>query len=106
GRRLSGDCRGRRPPACASTPAAPPVPADIHIPPYAKQPYQLFSRAAAVEIALREWRAFGQKLVLSPNAPDSADSKERDEGLWQRVGDYWWQGLDYGSRDGAWTGKH
>ena len=91
--------------ACASTPSAPPVPADIHIPPFAKRPYTQFSRDAAVQIALREWRAFGQKLVVSPQAEDP-DSKERDEGLWQRVGDYWWQGLNYGASDGAWTGKH
>lgn len=92
--------------ACASTPSAPPVPADIHIPPFAKRPYAQFSRGAAVEIALREWRAFGQTMVLSASAPDSADSKERDEGLWQRVGEYWWLGLNYGALDGAWTGKH
>ncbi|HTZ37866.1 MAG TPA: DUF2272 domain-containing protein [Stellaceae bacterium] len=88
----------------APVPGAPPP--DIHIPPYAKKPYEPFSREAAVQIALREWRAFGQKIILSPNQPDSADSEERDEGLWQRVGDYWWQGLDYGATDGSWTGKH
>lgn len=91
--------------ACAGTPSAPPIPADIHIPPFAKRPYAQFSRDAAVQIALREWRAFGQKLVVSPQAEDP-DSKERDEGLWQRVGDYWWQGLNYAAPDGAWTGKH
>src|ERR1700730_16808169 len=60
------------------------TPPDIHIPPFAKRPYQPFSREAAVQIAYREWRAFGQKLVTSPTA-ESADSRERDEGLWQRV---------------------
>ncbi|HTW51709.1 MAG TPA: DUF2272 domain-containing protein [Stellaceae bacterium] len=92
--------------ACATAPPAPAIPRDIQIPPYAKKPYEPFSREAAVQIALREWRAFGQKIILSPNQPDSADSEERDEGLWQRVGDYWWQGLDYGATDGSWTGKH
>ena len=48
------------------------------------------ARDAAVQIALREWRAFGQKIVLSPDTPEDPDSKERDEGLWQRVGDYLW----------------
>lgn len=91
--------------ACAGTPTAPPPPPDIHIPPFAKKPYAPFSREAAVQIALREWRAFGQKTVLSPQA-DDPDSKERDEGLWQRVGEYWWLGLDYGAPDGAWTGMH
>ncbi len=81
------------------------TPPDIHIPPFAKRPYQPFSREAAVQIAYREWRAFGQKLVTSPKY-ESPDSRERDEGLWQRVGEYWWLGLDYGARDGAWTGLH
>ena len=61
---------------------------------------------AAVQIAYREWRVFGQKMVLSPDQPENPDSLERDEGLWQRVGEYWWLGLDYGSTDGRWTGKH
>ena len=92
--------------ACAAPAATPPaIPRDIQIPPYAKRPYQPFSREAAVQIALREWRAFGQKVVISPQS-ESADSQERDEGLWQRVGDYWWQGLDYGSPEGRWTGMH
>ena len=93
-------CAGPAPLAVAAT-----LP-DIHIPSFAKKPYEAFSRQAAVQIAYREWRLFGQKIVLSPNQPDSADSEERDEGLWQRVGEYWWLGLDYGSLDGRWTGKH
>jgi hypothetical protein len=92
--------------ACTTTPTRVAPPPDIHIPPFAKKPYEPFSRGAAVAIALREWRAFGQHVVLSPNEPESADSAERDEGLWQRVGEYWWLGLDYGAREGAWTGKH
>ena len=94
--------------ACGGSTAPGPsagLPPDIHIPPFAKRPYQPFSRDAAVQIAYREWRAFGQKLVTSPTA-ESADSRERDEGLWQRVGEYWWLGLDYGAPDGAWTGIH
>jgi hypothetical protein len=79
---------------------------DIQVPPYAKLPYQPFSRDAAVQIAYREWRAFGQRVVLSPNELESPDSKERDEGLWQRVGDYWWLGLPYGTEEGRWTGMH
>jgi len=89
--------------ACAGAPPRP-LP-DLQIPPFARKPYEPFSRAAAVQIAYREWRAFGQKLVTAPE-PESADSEERDEGLWQRVGEYWWLGLDYGSPDSGWTGKH
>jgi hypothetical protein len=81
------------------------LPPDIHIPPFAKRPYAPFSRDAAVQIAYREWRAFGQKQVTSSKT-ESADSRERDEGLWQRVGEYWWLGFDYGAPDGAWTGIH
>jgi hypothetical protein len=93
--------------ACETAPPpAPAVPRDIQIPPYAKQPYAPFSREAAVQIAYREWRAFGQTMALSPNAPENPDSKERDEGLWQRVGDYWSQGLDYGMPESRWTGIH
>lgn len=94
--------------ACVPAPrqAVPAAVRDAQIPPYAKQPYAPFSREAAVQIALREWRAFGQKVVLSPDQPESADSEERDEGLWQRVGDYWWQGLDDGAPESRWTGKH
>ena len=77
---------------------------DAHIPPYARVPYQPFSREAAVQIALREWRAFGQ-VVVYPNTELPFD-REREEGLWQRVGDYWWQGLPLGNADGAFTGIH
>jgi hypothetical protein len=92
--------------ACGGeTPRAPTaIAADIQIPPFARRPYAPFSRTAAIQIAYREWRAFGQK-VPAPRG-ESADSAERDEGLWQRVGEYWWLGLDYGRPEGGWTGKH
>jgi Uncharacterized protein conserved in bacteria (DUF2272) len=86
--------------ACA--PARPPD--DAHIPPFARVPYQSFSRAAAVQIALREWRAFGSA-VLYPNQPLPYDA-ERSEGLWQRVGEYWWLGLPLGAPDQGFTGMH
>jgi len=28
------------------------------------------------------------------------------EGLWQQVGKYWWLGMNAGSPEAAWTGKH
>jgi hypothetical protein len=63
-----------------------------------------------VAIALREWRAFGQPvddtLPGEEPAQQPAIKPEREEGLWQRVGEYWWLGLDAGSRDSRWTGKH
>jgi Uncharacterized protein conserved in bacteria (DUF2272) len=95
---------------CAETPAPQAVagPAvgvtDSHIPPYARWPYQPFSREAAVQIAYREWRAFGQPVVY-PNTELPFD-REREEGMWQRVGDYWWQGLPIGTLEGGFTGVH
>ena len=77
---------------------------DIHIPPYARWPYQAFSRDAAIQIALREWRAFGSAVIV-PNQPLPYDA-ERSQGLWQRVGDYWWQGLPMGAADQGFTGMH
>jgi hypothetical protein len=38
--------------------------------------------------------------VLPPEKP------ERMEGLWQRVGEYWWLGLNMGAPEQGWTGKH
>lgn len=91
--------------ACAPPVVTPPaVPDDIHIPPYARWPYQPFSRNAAVQIALREWRAFGAPVVSA--GEELPYDAERAPGLWQRVGDYWWQGLGMGSPDQGITGKH
>jgi hypothetical protein len=81
-----------------------------HVPPFARVPYQPFSRDAAVAIALREWRLFGMPIDDDPpdtRKPPLPDAKpERMQGLWQRVGEYWWLGLNAGSREAAWTGKH
>jgi hypothetical protein len=79
---------------------------DAHVPPFAKVPYEPFSRAAVVAIAMREWRLFGQN-VADPGAEATwAVKPEREQGLWQRVGEYWWLGLNAGSAESAWTGKH
>jgi hypothetical protein len=85
--------------ACAGTPP------DAHVPPFARRPYEPFSREAAVAIAVREWRTFASR-VEQPGAPPPADKAEREEGYWQRVGEYWWLGLDAGSAESGWTGKH
>jgi Uncharacterized protein conserved in bacteria (DUF2272) len=77
---------------------------NAHVPPFARWPYQPFSREAAVQIALREWRAFGQQVVF-PNTELPVD-EEREEGMWQRVGEYWWLGLDPRWKEQAWTGIH
>jgi hypothetical protein len=90
------------PPPAAPGPGA--QPDDIHIPPFARWPYQRFSRGAAVQIALREWRSFGSAVVY-PNQELPYDA-ERSEGLWQRVGEYWWLGLPMGAKDQGFTGMH
>ncbi|HTV46721.1 MAG TPA: DUF2272 domain-containing protein [Stellaceae bacterium] len=75
-----------------------------HIPPFARWPYEPFGREAAVQIALGEWRAFRQPVVY----PDTElpEDEEREDGLWQRVGLYWWLGLDPSWPQSGWTGKH
>jgi hypothetical protein len=75
-----------------------------HVPPFASVPYQRFSRAAVVAVALREWRLFGAQV----NDDDHLnwDKPERNEGLWQRVGEYWSVGMIPGSPESRWTGKH
>jgi hypothetical protein len=93
----------------ACTPPQPPKPpADSHVPDFAKKPYEPISRENVVAIALREWRLFGQPVNDDPPGtprPDTA-KPERDPGLWQRVGEYWWIGMDAGRDESGWTGKH
>lgn len=79
---------------------------DAHVPPYAKLPYVPLSRAAVVAIATREWRLFGQRVADPDNEATRTIKPEREEGLWQRVGEYWWLGLNAGSAESAWTGQH
>jgi hypothetical protein len=89
---------------------APPVSPDAHVPPFAKVPYEPISRTSIVAVALREWRLFGSPVDDDPPARRPApapDSKpEREPGLWQRVGEYWWTGMNAGSPEAAWTGEH
>ena len=75
-----------------------------HIPPFARVPYEAFSRDAVVQIALREWRLFGEPTDDDERA--DAVKPERARGLWQRVGEYWWLGLNRNAPEAAWTGKH
>jgi hypothetical protein len=104
---LLAGCAGHQAPAVRVS--APPDPA-AHAPPFARVPYEPFSRDAAVAIALREWRLFGMTVDDDPPGshppPRPDDKPERIEGLWQRVGEYWWLGMDAGRRESRWTGKH
>ncbi len=80
------------------------------VPPFARMGYEPFSRASVAAIALREWRLFGQLVDDDPPGtrppPLPEDKPERMPGLWQRVGEYWWLGLDPSERESGWTGKH
>jgi hypothetical protein len=75
-----------------------------HIPPFARMPYEPFSRAAVVAIALREWRLFGSP--VKDGESEDTIKPEREPGLWQRVGEYWWLGLNRDAPEAGWTGKH
>ncbi len=91
--------------ACAQRP-----PPDAHVPPFARVPYEPISRAAVVAIALREWRLFGAPVDDAPpgsyRPATPEDKPERQQGLWQRVGEYWWLAMNAGDPDAGWTGKH
>jgi len=83
---------------------------DVHVPDFARRPYVPFNRADAVAIALREWRLFEQPVDDDPPGtrpvPPPDLKPEREPGLWERVGEYWWLGIDATQSASAWTGKH
>jgi len=82
---------------------------DAHAPPFAQHSYAPFSRAAAIAIALDEWRLWGQHINDDDGAgytPSDSTMPERQPGLWQRVGEYWWEGMNATEPDAAYTGKH
>ncbi len=99
---------------CATRPAPAPavlqggIAPDQHIPDYAKRRFEPFGRANAIAIALREWRAFGS--VVNDDPPSAPFSRafrpDLQPGLWQRVGDYWWFGMDAAAREGGWTSRY
>lgn len=104
---LLGACATRPPPPTASLQPSPVLP-DEHVPDYAKRPYEPFSRVNAVAIAEREWRAFGSVVNDAPPGRDMPVEyrADRQPGLWQRVGDYWWFGQNATSKESGWTGRY
>ena len=76
------------------------------VPPFAAKPYQPFSRAEAVAVALREWRLWGSRIDEGGPTDPALPKPERAPGLWSRVGEYWWIGLGGHGAEAAWTGKH
>jgi Uncharacterized protein conserved in bacteria (DUF2272) len=103
-------CAAPRPRPAQTAKAALNIPPDAHDPPFATVPFEPISRESVVAIALREWRLFGQPVdddppgTRPPLPPDQMP--ERMPGLWQRVGEYWWLGMDAGTTASGWTGKY
>jgi hypothetical protein len=82
---------------------------DAHAPRFAQVPYAPFSRTDAVAVALDEWRLWGMRVDDSGGAgyvQTDATMGERQPGLWQRVGEYWWEGMNASVPEAGWTGKH
>lgn len=103
---LAGCAQQVRPPVTALSPQSDP---EAHVPDFARRPFEPFSRGNVVAIALREWRAFGSMVDDDPPGahPDQGEAKpERQPGLWQRIGEYWWLGQNADEPSNGWTGKH
>lgn len=82
-----------------------------HSPPFARVPYEAFSRAEAVAIAEQEWRLFGEHVDDDPPPPGGFETSPGDDparapGHWERIGEYWWLGQDVDRRESTWTGMH
>jgi hypothetical protein len=82
-----------------------------HSPPFARVPYEPFSRADAVAIAEQEWRRFGEHVDDEPPSPGGYEpppdnDPERAPGHWERIGEYWWLGQYADRPESAWTGMH
>ncbi len=106
---LAGCGGGARPTSPAEIVVRPPSRAP-NLPDFVARSYEPFSRSAAVAIALREWRLWGQGVDDDPPGtrprplPDA--KLERMTGFWQRVGEYWFMGEIAGATEASWTGKH
>ena len=97
------------PPQPITRPAQPGLTAfDPHLAPYIRDPPEPFSRANAIAVAQREWRAFGSIVDDAPPGANIPKDLRPDQqpGLWQRVADYWWVGQDYGAPEGGWNSRY
>ncbi|MCB8880457.1 DUF2272 domain-containing protein [Acidisoma cellulosilytica] len=79
-------------------------------PPFIRNCFGNFDRASAIAIAYAEWRAWGQVVYDADpkdEGPVDPNTKaERQPGFWQRVGLYWWLGMNESNPTSAWTGQH
>jgi Uncharacterized protein conserved in bacteria (DUF2272) len=106
----------RAPPPVVEEPGVKPAGGQLiaqagHLPPFARMPYEAFSRTDAVAIAGQEWRLFGEHVDDDPPQPGGFDPAPGDDpsrapGHWERIGEYWWLGQDADRRESAWTGMH
>ena len=104
---LLGACTAK-PPTVASL-TKPDRSTDQQTPRYVRYPPEHFTRANIVAIAQREWRAFGSVVDDSPPSEIPLPQilrPDRQPGLWQRVGDYWWIGQDSGSEESGWNSRY
>jgi hypothetical protein len=81
------------------------------VPDFATRNYEPFNRQDLVAIAMREWRLFGSPVNDDdpedrPEPQTAAVKPERAPGLWERVGEYWWIGMEPSMTEASWTGKH
>jgi hypothetical protein len=82
---------------------------DSHAPVFAQRGFAPFARADAVAVAMDEWRLWGMRVDDDWGAsyvPSEATMPQRQAGLWQRVGEYWWEGMNASERDNAYSGKY
>ncbi|QNT77867.1 DUF2272 domain-containing protein [Entomobacter blattae] len=82
-----------------------------HVPDFATRNFEPFNRQDAIAIAMREWRLFNQPVDdddprTRPEPTSPAVKAERAPGLWQRVGEYWWAGINPYDSQVSYTGKH
>lgn len=98
---LLAGCTVSKPPPVVQPSIAP----DEHLPPYVRRQFEPFSRANAIGIARREWRAFGSLINDAPPGLDPSGEYRPDKqpGLWQRVADYWWSSQDAGTNEAQWS---
>jgi len=82
---------------------------DAHAPLFAQKSYGPFSRTDAVAVATDEWLLWGQRVDDTDGASyvqTEASMAQRHPGLWERVGEYWWEGMNASEYDRGYTGKH
>jgi len=84
--------------------------ARLWVPPFVRIPYEPFSRESVIALAQREWRLFGMEVRDEQPVPEAQvnpiTKPERMEGLWQRVGEYFWVGLGPFNPLAGDTGRH